>query len=81
MCTRAGKEYAVVSLGIRGAWNEKGETTMLEMEEEGRKRRDQGEKQREKGRRSGRRVKGVITPAGWVAEERARVDGWRPRGW
>jgi len=44
-------------------------------------RENQEEKQRERGRSSGRGVKGVITPAGWVAEERARVDGWRPRGW
>jgi len=46
-----------------------------------REREDQGEKQRERGRSSGRGVKDVITPTGWVAEERARVDGWRPRGW
>lgn len=55
--------------------------TMLEMEEDEEREKEMGEKQSERGRSSGRGVKGVITPVGWMAEERARVDGWRPGGW
>jgi len=53
----------------------------MEEDEESERKRDQEEEQCERGRSNGRGVKGVITPTGWVAEERARVDGWRPRGW
>jgi len=66
MCT--GKEYVVVSLGIRRAWNEKDGTTMLEMEE------DEREKERIREKSSARK--------GDQVDEESRVllflrDGWR----
>lgn len=44
-----------------------------------RKRWDQGEKQSERGRSSRRGVKGVITPAGWVAERASESRRMAPR--